>query len=332
MRATEVSLLQSQLFFLQADLLRVGPVEDDEGVLGAVDRGDGLQVDEQLVAARPRGDGVHEADRIAGGEGAAVAARDDELARQDGLGAGDELHEQAVAPVAFPADDPRGLERKDLGGHPEVGVEVGHHARVVLAHVDDHLPFAVSGWTRGAECYKEDNGYQCHTVADCTSRSGNFCDRFDGKYRGRDLAQVVFYKRAGSNEPGSYSFNLNKDSSGHPGWAILTTLRGANTTSPIRDSAHRGCDGNSDSLFPSVYGKKGDMLLLSQSFDDAVSQSRFGAPDGMSTFGYVSNSDEAGFLFGSVLDRDGESGERKTRGEGASSCKDALVSVTIKAD
>lgn len=211
------------------------------------------------------------------------------------------------------------------------GTRAGDLMVLILHRTDDHLPFEVSGWNRAAECYKEDNGYQCLNVSDCTTRSGSFCDRFQGKYRGRDLAQVVFYKRAGSSEPGSYRFNMNKDSSGHPGWAILTTLRGANTSDPIRDTANRGCDRNADSLFPSVYGRKGDMLLLSQSFDDAVSQSKFGAPGGMSTFGYVSKSDEAGFLYGAVLDKDGETGERKTSGEGASSCKDALVSVTIKA-
>lgn len=74
------------------------------------------------------------------------------------------------------------------------------------------------------------------------------------------------------------------------------------------------------------------MLLLSQSFDDAVSQSKFGAPSGLSTFGYVSNSDEAGFLYGGTLGEDGETGQLKTRGDGASSCKDALVAVTIKAE
>lgn len=211
------------------------------------------------------------------------------------------------------------------------GTRSGDLLVLVLHRTDDYLPFAVSGWNRAAECYKEDNGYQCLDVSDCTSKSGNFCDRFQGKYNGKDLAQVVFYKRAGSNEPSSYSFNLNKDSDGHPGWAILTTLRGANTSSPIRDTSNRGCDKNADSVFPSVYGKKGDMLLLSQSFDDAVSQSKFGAPSGMNTFGYVSNSDEAGFMFGTVLNKDGETGERKTSGDGASSCKDALVSLTIKA-
>ncbi|GAA3946285.1 hypothetical protein [Allohahella marinimesophila] len=211
------------------------------------------------------------------------------------------------------------------------GTRAGDLQVLVLHRTDDHLPFEVSGWKRAAECYKEDNGYQCLTVADCTSESGRFCDRFENRYRGRDLAQVIVYKTAGSNEPGSYSFNLNKDSDGKPGWAFMTTLRGADTSNPVRDSAHRGCDKNADSLFPSVSGRKGDMVLLSQSFDDAVSNSRFNAPDNTTTFGYVSNSDEAGFLFGGILGRDGETGDMKTHGAGASSCKDALVSLTIRA-
>src|SRR5690606_19069385 len=95
------------------------------------------------------------------------------------------------------------------------GTRSGDLMVLVLHRTDDHLPFEVSGWKRGAECYKEDNGYQCLNVSDCTSRSGNFCDRFQSKYRGRDLAQVLFYKRAGSSEPSSYSFNMNKDASGH---------------------------------------------------------------------------------------------------------------------
>lgn len=201
---------------------------------------------------------------------------------------------------------------------------------LALHRTDDMLPYSVSGWTRRAECYKEDNGYQCLTIADCSSSSGGFCTRFQSKYSGRDLAQVVYTRTAGASEPSSYSFNLNQDSSGHPGWAILSALRGANTSTPVRAWANKGCDGDVDSLFPSVDGRKGDMLLLSQSFDDAVSKDRFGAPSGMSTFGYVSNSDEAGFLYGGVLTADGPTGVRRTIGSGASSCKDGLVSLTIR--
>ncbi len=211
------------------------------------------------------------------------------------------------------------------------GSQAGDLLVLVLHRTDDMLPFEVSGWKRAAECYKEDNGYDCLVVKDCTSVSGGFCTRFKNKYNGRDLAQTVFYRTVGSSEQGSYTFNLNQDSSGHPGWIILTALRGANTSNPVRDWAFKGCDGSPDSLFPSVQGEKGDMLLLSQSFDDAVSKSLFGAPSGMQTFGYVSNSDEAGFLFGSVLSASGQTGVKKTSGSGASSCKDALVSLTIKA-
>jgi hypothetical protein len=209
-------------------------------------------------------------------------------------------------------------------------VSAGDLLVLVLHRTDDMLPYAVSGWTRRAECYKEDNGYQCLNVSDCTTSSGGFCTRFQSKYRGRDLAQVVFTRTAGSSEPSSYSFNMNQDSSGHPGWAILTALRGANTSSPVRAWANKGCDNDVDSLFPSVDGRKGDMLLLSQSFDDAVAKDKFGAPNGMSTFGYVSNSDEAGFLFGGILSVDGATGVRRTNGSGASGCKDALVSLTVK--
>ncbi len=201
---------------------------------------------------------------------------------------------------------------------------------LVLHRTDDMLPYAVSGWTRRAECYKEDNGYQCLNVADCTSTSGGFCTRFQNKYNGRDLAQVVFTRTAGSSEPSSYAFNMNQDSTGHPGWAILTTLRGANTSAPVRAWANKGCDNDVDSLFPSVDGRKGDMLLLSQSFDDRVNKDVFGAPTGMSTFGYVANSDESGFLYGGILTADGATGVRRTNGPGASGCKDALVSFTIK--
>lgn len=201
---------------------------------------------------------------------------------------------------------------------------------LVLHRTDDFLPYDISGWTRRAECYKENNGYQCMEVSDCTSSSGGFCSRFENTYTGRDLAQVVFTRTAGSSEPSSYSFNLNQDSTGHPGWAILTALRGANTSSPVRAWDNKGCDGSDDSLFPSVDGRKGDMLLLSQSFDDAVSKDKFGAPSGMTTFGYVSNSDEAGFMYGAILSSDGPTGIRQTTGSGASSCKDALVSMTIR--
>jgi hypothetical protein len=199
-----------------------------------------------------------------------------------------------------------------------------------LHRTDDLLPYAVNGWTRRAECYKEDNGYQCLNIADCSSKSDKFCTRFQNRYSGRDLSQVVFTRTATSSKPGAFFFDMNQDTSGNPGWAILTTLRGADTSSPVRSWANRGCDNDADSLFPSVNGRKGDMLLLSQSFDDAVSTSTFTAPNGMTTLGYVGRSDESGFMFAGILTQDGPTGVRRTNGPGASSCKDALVSMSIK--
>ena len=200
-----------------------------------------------------------------------------------------------------------------------------------LHRTDDDLPLFVEGWRRVAECYKTDNGYQCATESDCTSwHDDNFCERFGNKGHGHDLAQSIFVREVGAGEKDSYRFNLNRDSSGHPGWAILTALRGANTKEPVRDWSGTGCDKHPDSLFPSVYGENGDMLLLSQSFDDAVAEVKFGAPSGTSTLGYVSKSDEAGFLYGGILSNSGKTGIKKTQGAGGPNCKDALVSLTIK--
>ena len=237
------------------------------------------------------------------------------------------------------------------------GVKAGDLLVLVLHRTDDDLPLYVNGWNRAAECHKSDNGQECRTEDMCAEwHNDDFCRYFGTdrwrtssgnlvRYEGHDLAQSVFFKEAGSNEPSSYRFNLNRDSSGHPGWAILTALRGADTRDPIRDWSHMGCDRNTDSLFPSVYGQAGDMVLLSQSFDDPVAQSKFGAPSGTRTFGYVDGerrfvsqadqntplkNDETGFLFGGILTRSGETGTLKTNGDGASSCKDILVSLTIK--
>ncbi len=217
------------------------------------------------------------------------------------------------------------------------GVVNGDLMILILHRTDDYLPMKVDGWTRAAECYKRDNGYQCATAADCTSWSANgkFCNSFGSYYQyGQDLAQSIFYRTA-NNEPSSYRVDLNQDTSGHPGWAILTALRGAATTNPVRAWAHRGCDNNSDSLFPSVYGQAGDMLLLSQSFDDNISQSAFGAPSGTTLFGFINGDsgpapDETGYLFGKLLTVTGSTGQMVTSGVGGSGCKDGLVSLTIK--
>ncbi|MFK7822691.1 MAG: metallophosphoesterase [Oligoflexales bacterium] len=212
------------------------------------------------------------------------------------------------------------------------GSKQGDLLVLFLHRTDDDLPLFVDGWKRVAECYKTNNGHQCATEPDCTNwHNDYFCEKFGSKGNGHDLAQSVFIREVKPGEKDSYHFNLNLDSSGHPGWAILTALRGADTRNPVRDWSTTGCDKNADSIFPSVYGESGDMLLLSQSFDDAIAKSKFGAPSGTSTIGYVSKSDEAGFLFAGILGNSGNTGNKKTQGVGGPSCKDALVSITIKA-
>ncbi|MCU0664662.1 MAG: hypothetical protein MUC50_20355, partial [Myxococcota bacterium] len=218
------------------------------------------------------------------------------------------------------------------------GSATGDLLVLILHRTDNYLPLSVSGWTRVAECLKRDNPYNCSTAADCTNWNSNsaYCDKFgDYGQKGQDLAQAVYYRVVGGSEAGSYTFNFkNKVENGKeisdPAWVILTALRGAATSNPVRDWHNTGNDHNSDTVFPSVYGQTGDMLLLSQSFDDTIAQSKFGAPDGTTTFGYVSQSDEAGFLFGGILNSTGETGTKKTNGDGGPSDKDISVSLTIK--
>lgn len=145
--------------------------------------------------------------------------------------------------------------------------------------------------------------------------------------RNTDLGQTIFWRKA--SFLGERRFNIDMSGS-KPTWAMITTLRNANTSNPMRDAETRGCDHNSDSLFPSVEGKKGDLLILSQSFDDKASKNKFNAPDKATMRGYVNGGDETGFLYTKPITRNGSTGELKTRGDGASKCKDGLISLTIR--
>ena len=142
-----------------------------------------------------------------------------------------------------------------------------------------------------------------------------------------DLGQTIFYREANFSGKRTYDIDM---SGSKPTWAMITTLRNAATSNPMRDSEVRGCDHNNDSIFPSVDGRKGDLLVLSQSFDDKADKNKFGAPNGTTLRGYVYGSDETGFLYTKQLTRDGSTGEQKTNGSGASACKDGLISLTIK--
>lgn len=65
---------------------------------------------------------------------------------------------------------------------------------------------------------------------------------------------------------------------------------------PIREFSGESCDKVSNSAFPSVFGSEHDVLLLSQSFDDAASMSDFKAPSGTSTLGYIRVSDDVSLI------------------------------------
>lgn len=203
-----------------------------------------------------------------------------------------------------------------------------------LHRTDDLLPLQLSGWKRVAECLKEDNNYQCATAAQCTNwYDSSYCRSFGG-LGGRDLAQAVFVRTVSASEPSSYTFNMNLDATGEPGWAILSAVRGANNSDPVRAWAGTGCDHDGDSLFPSVRANAGDLLLLSQSNDQPVPASRFLAPSGTTSYGYVTGNDETGFLFGQKVGATGATGVKRTEGPGETVqgawCKDLTISVAIK--
>jgi hypothetical protein len=68
---------------------------------------------------------------------------------------------------------------------------------------------------------------------------------------------------------------------------LVTAITEVRNEDPIREFSGESCDEVSDSAFPSVFGTEHDVLLLSQSFDDAASMSDFRAPSGTSTLGYM---------------------------------------------
>ncbi|NVJ62264.1 MAG: hypothetical protein HWE27_17890 [Gammaproteobacteria bacterium] len=197
-----------------------------------------------------------------------------------------------------------------------------------LSRTDDLLPIRLNGWNTSAACFKTSNGQSsCHEIPDCVNRDGDYCLRFNGG-NGRDLATVVFTKSVSNSEPNNYSFNLRGSK---PTWSIMTALRGVDLNKPIIDVATESNDGSSDSLFPSVYGEKNGLLLLSMAFDDTAQRDDFGAPNGMSLVDWTRGSDEAGFLYSQSISSNGETGSRKTRGPGGPNAKDALISLTVRA-
>jgi len=204
---------------------------------------------------------------------------------------------------------------------------------VFISRSDGRQPMEIPGWTRAAECFKAYNSQsRCWTADDCKEWSDwkvGTCNTFKDGSNGGDLNTVVFYRMADPKKS-SYTFDVSWTTK--PTWAIMTAINKSHidTSNPIRNVESESNDGSSDSIFPSVYGKKGDILLLSMAFDDKTDEDNFQPPDGTKLLGYKSYSDEAGFLYGAVLSEDGNTGEMKTHGNGAAKNKDALISLVLR--
>ena len=199
-----------------------------------------------------------------------------------------------------------------------------------LSRTDDLLPVALDGWDPVASCFKTDNGQpECFEVADCIEPDGDYCRRFaENGGGGRDLATVAFLRTVAADEPARYAWTLRGS---RPAWAILTGVRGADPTEPVRDEASTSNDRSTDSVFPSATGEPGDFLLLAQAFDDTTDEADFLPPDGTELFRWIAGPDEAGYVFGAQLDASGPTGERPTGGPGGPRAKDLTITLVLAA-
>lgn len=162
-----------------------------------------------------------------------------------------------------------------------------------------------------------------------------------------DLNQVLYWKKATTDDlrrdPGDSSQYepLRIDFPGsHPAWAIMATVRnGGASSNPVRAWAGQTrCDNLEGTRFPAVSGARaGDLLLLSQSFDDGtgsgVSSSSFTARSPITRYRQVLDRDEAGHLYGRVLTADGTTSVHESNGDASrnlSSCKDIALSIVIR--
>merc|ERR1712183_293105 len=173
---------------------------------------------------------------------------------------------------------------------------------VLFTHrTDDLLPIELGdGWRRVAECFKDENKNDCSVEDDCDETDKKdgytYCTRFyqsnseetgggtnnlsndSNRRTGKDLAQVAYIKEADEDDKDKkHTFSM---AGKKPAWMTLTTLRGAcvNTRHAVRSWASVGRDNSKDSIFPSVRARKGDMLLLSMSFDDKIKNKKDWGP------------------------------------------------------
>ena len=198
-----------------------------------------------------------------------------------------------------------------------------------LSRTDDYLPMQMEDWKSVAQCFKTDNGdKRCMINEDCKSKEGGeYCEEFSSGGTGQDLATSVFTRKMNDQVPSTLDFELKGK---HPSWAILMAVRGVNPEDPVRSFTTASCDKEKQSVFPSVNGNKGDLLILSMAFDDTTTRNQFQAPSGTSMLDFVAGNDEAGVIYGKTLTANGPTGKQKTRGDGASACKDALISMVMQ--
>ena len=196
-----------------------------------------------------------------------------------------------------------------------------------LSRTDDLLPLRLEGWSAVTSCLKSNNTQlTCLSEADCTEMDGDYCLTFGDSGTGRDLASAVFTRVVGPTEAASYGWSLRGVA---PSWAILSAVRGVDPADPIRDSAATSHDADPNSLFPSAAAEVGDLLLLSQAFDDTAAEDAFLPPAGMALLRWIAGADEAGYVFGASLTESGPTGERETRGVGGPNAKDLMITVVV---
>jgi hypothetical protein len=194
-------------------------------------------------------------------------------------------------------------------------------------------------------------------VATCAFDNQASPPDFDCRGQQADLNQVLYWKRATADDlraDGSQLERLTIDFPGsHPAWAIMSTIEnGGASSNPVRAwKGQTDCDDIEGTRFPAVTSsssnpvRAGDLLLLSQSYDDGedagVDSGSFTFSSTISRFADVFDNDEAGHLFGRVLTSDdlivGSTTTRTrsyaTNGDpdrNQASCKDIAVSIVIR--
>lgn len=233
----------------------------------------------------------------------------------------------------------------DQKGSPGIrvpsGTAAGDLLLLFLHRTDEGNFWDGPGQLRGRLSPWRSGGWQ-GPVATCAIDNDPKVQDFDCQGRQADLNQVLYWKKATADDlrkDGSQYEKLVVNFPGsHPAWAIMATIRNAETGSnPVR--AWKGqtkCDKIRGTRFPSVSGKSGDLLLLSQSYDDGrgagVSSGSFPAKSGFTRRAQVIDNDEAGHLYSRLLTATGSTAEYETDAGSGSlhACKDLAVSIVIK--